>query len=429
MAAFYFFLLLSFGSITSRFTTTKTTASGKGWVTKTTASGKGWFTKTTTEKQDEKSSDGSMNINDIPDINSTSTSVGTPKDNAVNLNSVVATEYGYGCLPVTNCEVKEVTSGNGKCNDGQFLVIRHGDDLLCCALRDGWETDKEHFDWHAVLAASKEEGAGGKEPRNYIASLAGGDNENEGNVMINGRPVCDDYWNDEAATVVCRMLGYLRGEATSYSEFGNVKDDFILDDVRCTGVEQDLTDCKHLYNDDNCGGGEGAGARCFGPADNVVHEVLSVDGTTWLLLDENVMECPRYWVKAGSHCYHMSDNSMNWEQAKRYCEQRSGYLAEIRDSSEQNHVRGFSEGQGPWIGLNDKAREGHYVWDHSGIGGHMYSNWNNGEPNNWGSGEDCVHLIHNGKWNDLSCTFLKRALCQSTVKIIRWDHDESYLFN
>jgi len=145
------------------------------------------------------------------------------------------------------------------------------------------------------------------------------------------------------------------------------------------------------------------------------------------LIDENVMECPRYWVKAGSHCYHMSDDSMDWWQAKLYCEQRSGYLAEIRDSSKQNHVRGFSKGQRPWIGLNDIAREGHYVWDHSGNGVHMYSR----EPNSWGkdNDEDCVHLAHNGKWNDRACTSVKPALCQSTVKIIRWDNDASYLFN
>jgi len=100
---------------------------------------------------------------------------------------------------------------------------------------------------------------------NFIASLDGGYEENEGNVMVNGRPVCDDYWNDEAAMVICRMLGYLEGEATYESEFGDVdEDDFILDDVQCTGDEHDLMDCEYLYNDHDCYGDEGAGVRCKG---------------------------------------------------------------------------------------------------------------------------------------------------------------------
>jgi len=112
-------------------------------------------------------------------------------------------------------------------------------------------------------------------PFKFIASLDGGFEENEGNVMINGRPVCDDDWNDEAATVVCRMLGYLEGEATYESEFGDVdEDDFILDDVQCTGDEQDLMDCEYLYNDHDCYGDEGAGVRCKG------HGITDRKGTT-----------------------------------------------------------------------------------------------------------------------------------------------------
>uniref|UniRef100_A0A674JE71 C-type lectin domain-containing protein n=1 Tax=Terrapene triunguis TaxID=2587831 RepID=A0A674JE71_9SAUR len=31
------------------------------------------------------------------------------------------------------------------------------------------------------------------------------------------------------------------------------------------------------------------------------------------------------------------------------------------------------------------------------------SNWNQGEPNNFGSGEDCVMMFKDGKWNDATC--------------------------
>ena len=38
--------------------------------------------------------------------------------------------------------------------------------------------------------------------------LKGGSSPMEGNVFVNGKPVCDDLWDDDDATVACRMLGY-----------------------------------------------------------------------------------------------------------------------------------------------------------------------------------------------------------------------------
>ena len=37
--------------------------------------------------------------------------------------------------------------------------------------------------------------------------LRGGSSSNAGNLFINGAPVCDDGWDNNDATVACRMLG------------------------------------------------------------------------------------------------------------------------------------------------------------------------------------------------------------------------------
>ena len=39
--------------------------------------------------------------------------------------------------------------------------------------------------------------------------LEGGSVSNEGNLFVNGRPVCDDIWDDADAMVACRTLGFV----------------------------------------------------------------------------------------------------------------------------------------------------------------------------------------------------------------------------
>jgi hypothetical protein len=91
--------------------------------------------------------------------------------------------------------------------------------------------------------------------------LVGGSGRHEGNILVGGLPVCDDEHNALNAKVVCRMLGYPYGRATVKSHFGRVSSTFKMDDVRCTGNEASLLDCRHNTVDD-CGPDEGAGVIC-----------------------------------------------------------------------------------------------------------------------------------------------------------------------
>merc|ERR1719419_131415 len=67
----------------------------------------------------------------------------------------------------------------------------------------------------------------------YNITLVGGATAREGNLFVNGQPVCDDHWNQADATVVCRSLGYSGGSPTIRSEFGDVPTYFFMDDVDC----------------------------------------------------------------------------------------------------------------------------------------------------------------------------------------------------
>ena len=75
-------------------------------------------------------------------------------------------------------------------------------------------------------------------------------------------PVCDDNWGSDDAEVVCRQLGYTRGDAYTASRWGSVSSNFAMDDVVCNGNELYIQDCGYNLSD-NCGSDEGAGVRCY----------------------------------------------------------------------------------------------------------------------------------------------------------------------
>ena len=85
------------------------------------------------------------------------------------------------------------------------------------------------------------------------------------------RSVCDDYWTDNNAHVVCRMAGHAQGSVVNDGQFlaghfGNGNGEFWLDDVTCAGNEANILDCPRrrgiAVGTHNCRPGEEAGVRC-----------------------------------------------------------------------------------------------------------------------------------------------------------------------
>ena len=103
--------------------------------------------------------------------------------------------------------------------------------------------------------------------------LQGGLTELEGRVEIfyqgSWGTICDDQWDSNDATVVCRQLGFL-GTAVAKTEayFGEGTGDIVLDDVECVGTESLLGRCPAKpLGDHNCGHGEDAGVVCRAPGE------------------------------------------------------------------------------------------------------------------------------------------------------------------
>eukprot|EP00057_Strongylocentrotus_purpuratus_P008404 XP_011662878.1 PREDICTED: deleted in malignant brain tumors 1 protein-like [Strongylocentrotus purpuratus] len=106
---------------------------------------------------------------------------------------------------------------------------------------------------------------------------------NEGRVEVNfighWGAVCDDFWDDTDAALVCQILGLGEsGSALGSAAFGEGSGALILDDLQCLGTETDLFSC--LINgplSHNCGHGEDAGVRCISTSSGAIR---LVDGSS-----------------------------------------------------------------------------------------------------------------------------------------------------
>ena len=103
--------------------------------------------------------------------------------------------------------------------------------------------------------------------------------------------ICDDYWTDEDAGVICKTLGYYNSEPIGgrflKSNFGG-RLPILLDDLLCDGNESNLLDCKvvggelarNSIGDHNCKVTESVGVRCLTESEYRQHvEEIPVDDT------------------------------------------------------------------------------------------------------------------------------------------------------
>ncbi len=92
---------------------------------------------------------------------------------------------------------------------------------------------------------------------------------------------------------------------------------------------------------------------------------------------------------------------------------QAGYLATITSQQEQDFIFLNVTRTTAWLGGNDRALEGTWVWQTGPEAGQAffvvgaasqpgYSFWNSGEPNNCCSGEDDLQFAwsSDGRWND-----------------------------
>jgi hypothetical protein len=117
---------------------------------------------------------------------------------------------------------------------------------------------------------------------------------------------------------------------------------------------------------------------------------------------------------AGNAFLVCADRRATWAQARAFCQNFGGDLALIADGGENDEVLrtvDFFAPDAAWIGIADQVDEGHFL----GVDGHdpVFTNWNDGEPNDAGGNEDCAQLRLNGLWNDARCDTKLPFVCEA----------------
>ncbi|CAM9842483.1 unnamed protein product, partial [Heterosigma akashiwo] len=116
-------------------------------------------------------------------------------------------------------------------------------------------------------------------------------------------------------------------------------------------------------------------------------------------------------ISAGA-CYYYNEDSLSWEDAQTACEALGGKLVSVNSEDINTEILSLAGSSDAWIGLNDQTTEGTYMWsDDSTLESDDYTNWYEGEPNNYNDSEDCVAMYTNGQWNDYPCSTSLSSVC------------------
>ncbi|XP_070764545.1 E-selectin-like [Enoplosus armatus] len=133
------------------------------------------------------------------------------------------------------------------------------------------------------------------------------------------------------------------------------------------------------------------------------------------------------WTSVECWSYNYSSNTMNWQQARAWCQRHYTDMVAIQNQEEIEHLNSWLPKKSSyyWIGI----RKVNNVWTWVGTNKSLTkdaTNWAKGEPNNGKNGrnmgvnEDCVEMyikrsMQPGKWNDERCEKMKTALCYSAA--------------
>ncbi|XP_054459426.1 E-selectin-like [Anoplopoma fimbria] len=118
--------------------------------------------------------------------------------------------------------------------------------------------------------------------------------------------------------------------------------------------------------------------------------------------------------------YHYSNNTMDWTQARQWCQTTYTDMVVIQNQDETNYLVSWlpKRSRSPyyWIGITKKHINEDWRWIGNNSTWIGEQSWAAGEPNNNHITEFCVEMYvregeNKGKWNDEKCAAAKYPVC------------------
>ena len=144
------------------------------------------------------------------------------------------------------------------------------------------------------------------------------------------------------------------------------------------------------------------GANVYGCPDPAAN-TCNIDLIRNTFLGAGCIELPLCYSDCSMYFLNPDPNSGSSAQA--FAQMYGANLISVQDAAENqcilDELTRIGETGVIWIGFNDEAQEGNFVWyDQAPI---TYTNWAANEPNNAAGNENCTQILPNGTWNDLNC--------------------------
>ncbi|KAK1149134.1 CD209 antigen-like protein E [Acipenser oxyrinchus oxyrinchus] len=129
--------------------------------------------------------------------------------------------------------------------------------------------------------------------------------------------------------------------------------------------------------------------------------------------------CPLDWRQTGRSCYMFSDQQKTWTDSQSFCQSKQSTLLIINNAKEQQDIISKKNlSWYYWIGLSDRVKEGDFRWVDDTSINTTEQFWEDDQPDDWQSNEDCIHLYYDGLWNDISCDTQLYFICEKETRMI-----------
>ncbi|XP_063058741.1 mannose-binding protein C-like [Engraulis encrasicolus] len=124
----------------------------------------------------------------------------------------------------------------------------------------------------------------------------------------------------------------------------------------------------------------------------------------------------RTFKRIGQKYYVTDGHVALFDGALSYCSTFGASLVLPRTNVENQALAKLTEeypAPHSFIGTTDRKHEGQFTdLDDRPL---TFTKWGSGEPQNTGSGEDCVIVIPAGTWHDVSCDSNRRVVCEISL--------------